>query len=109
MHSDSDRDLTAYIPTNFTDAGKLLGMFETRNAVECILLCVPLALAAISLSPFGLTGTIVMALCVLIPTGGFALIGVQDHSLFTFLRIYRLFRKSKGIRTYRGITWIHTR
>ena len=30
---------TYHIPVNFTDAGRLFGMFEIRNAMEAILLC----------------------------------------------------------------------
>ena len=47
-----------FIPTNYTDAGKLFGMFEIRNVIECVILCIPLVLLTILLSPFGITGTI---------------------------------------------------
>ena len=97
---------TVFIPTNYTDAGKLLGLFEIRNVIECLILCVPLALLTIWLSPFGLTGTIILVTVPVITVGGFALIGVQDHSLFTFLRIYTRYRKNKRILTYRGTQWI---
>ena len=97
---------TVFIPTNYTDAGKLLGLFEIRNVIECLILCVPLALLTIWLSPFGLTGTIILVTVPVIAVGGFALIGVQDLSLFTFLRIYTRYRKNKRILTYRGTQWI---
>lgn len=97
---------TVFIPTNYTDAGKLLGLFEIRNVIECFILCVPLALLTIWLSPFGLTGTIILVTVSVIAVGGFALIGVQDLSLFTFLRIYTRYRKNKRILTYRGTQWI---
>ena len=97
---------TVFIPTNFTDAGKLLGMFEIRNVVECFILCVPIALLAILLSPFGLTGTIILVTVLVISIGGFAMIGVQDYSLFNFLRIYNRFKKNKRIITYRGTQWV---
>ena len=32
---------TYYIPTNFTDAGRVMGLFEIRNMVESILLAGP--------------------------------------------------------------------
>ena len=95
-----------FIPTNYTDAGKLLGLFEIRNVIECLILCVPLALLTVWLSPFGLTGTIILVTVPVIAVGGFALIGVQDLSLFTFLRIYTRYRKNKRILTYRGTQWI---
>lgn len=97
---------TVFIPTNYTDAGKLLGLFEIRNVIECFILCVPLVLLTVWLSPFGLTGTIILVTVPVIAVGGFALIGVQDLSLFTFLRIYTRYRKNKRILTYRGTQWI---
>lgn len=97
---------TVFIPTNYTDAGKLLGLFEIRNVIECLILCVSLALLTVWLSPFGLTGTIILVTVPVIAVGGFALIGVQDLSLFTFLRIYTRYRKNKRILTYRGTQWI---
>lgn len=96
-----------FIPTNYTDAGKLLGMFEVRNVIEAAILCIPLTLLTIFLSPFGLTGTIITVVVLLVTIGGFALIGVQDYSLFTFLSIYRRYRKNKRIITYRGTKWIN--
>ena len=32
---------TYYIPTNFTDAGRVMGLFEIRNMVEAVLLTLP--------------------------------------------------------------------
>ena len=98
-----------YIPTNYTDAGKIFGMFETRHVVECAIVCIPTLILLILLSPFGLTGTIILCASVIVPLGGFTLIGVQDYSLFTFLRIHRRFTKRKRILTYRGFVWENKR
>ena len=98
-----------FIPTNYTDAGKLLGMFEIRNVVECAVLCIPLTLLCILLSPFGLTGTIILIMLLDITIGGFALIGIQDNSLLTFLRIYKRYKDNKRIITYRGTQWVKTK
>ena len=97
---------TVFIPTNFTDAGRLLGMFEIRNVIECAVLCIPALLLLMSISPFGLTGTIILCSAVLIPLGGFSLGGIQDYSLFTFIRLHRRFKKNKRILTYRGSKWL---
>lgn len=97
---------TVFIPTNYTDAGKLLGSFEIRNVVECAVLCFPLTLLCILLSPFGLTGTIILVMVLDISLGGFTLIGVQDNSLLTFLRIYHRYRTNKRIMLYRGTQWV---
>ena len=98
-----------FIPTNYTDAGKLFGIFEIRNVIECVILCIPLILLTILLSPFGITGTIIAVCVIVIPVGGFAMIGVQDYSLFTFLRIHNRFKKNKRILTYRGTQWVKTK
>ena len=95
-----------FIPTNYTDAGKLLGMFELRNVVECAILCIPLTLLCVLLSPFGLTGTIILIMVLDITVGGFALIGIQDYSLLTFLRIYKRHKDNKRILIYRGKQWV---
>ena len=100
-----DQTPIVYIPTNYTDAGKILGMFETRHVVECMIVCIPVLLLLILLSPFGLTGTIILCTVAVVPLGGFSLIGVHDYSLFTFLRIHRRFKKRKRILTYRGLLW----
>lgn len=97
---------TVYIPNNFTEAGKILGMFEIRNVAEALILCVPLVLLTMFLSPFGLTGTLITATVIVVAVGGFALIGIQDYSLITFFRLHRRWRKSRRILTYRGSKWI---
>ncbi len=100
-------NITVYIPNNYTDAGKIFGMFEVQNAVEALILSVPLVFLTILLSPFGLTGTLIIATVIMVTVGGFALIGIQDYSLLTFVRLHRRWRKSRRILTYRGIQWIN--
>lgn len=97
---------TVFIPTNYTDAGKLMGMFPIRNVIECAILCIPILLLCIFLSPFNLTGTIILCTVIVIPVGGFALIGLHDYSLFTFLYIYNRYKRKKRILTYRGLKWL---
>ena len=41
-----------------------------------------------------------------IAIGGFALLGVQDVSLLTFLHIYYRYRRNRRIITYRGTQWV---
>ena len=91
------------IPANYTDAGKLLGAFEIRSAAEAVLLRF---LVLLKLSPFGLTGTVILVSATCFTLGGFALTGIQDRSLLEFLRIYISFRKRRRILTYRGTKWI---
>ena len=94
-----------FIPTNYTDAGKLFGIFEIRNVIESAVICLPVLLLILAVTPFGLTGTIISMCVFLIPIGGFALLGIRDYSLFTFFRIYRKFKKNKRVIKYRGLIW----
>ena len=97
---------TAYIPTNYIDAGRLLGLFPVRNCIEAVAIGIPMALVFIILSPFNLTIKIVVCTAFIVPLCGFALMGVRDYSLLVFLRIYITWRKSKRILIYRGEQWI---
>lgn len=93
------------IPTNYTDAGKVLGTFEIRNVIEAFLLCIPLALFLLKISPFGLTGTVILVSVPCFTIGGFAIVGIEDNSFFTFIRIFNSFKKNRRILTYRGSKW----
>ena len=81
-----------FIPTNYTDAGKILGLFYPRNALEAVTLGVPLTLLILLSSPFSLTVTIFLCVTVVVPVCGFCLFGIHDYSLFTFIRIYLIWR-----------------
>ena len=98
-------DFTVYIPNNFTDAGRLFGVFELRNALECAALCIPLALLTLLLPLPGFTLRVMLCAALVIPAGGFALIGIHDDSLFTFLLLYCHWRRNRRILTYRGLQW----
>ena len=98
---------TIYIPCNYTDAGKLLGAFALRQVAECAAICLPLAAMVFLLCPLGLTGKIIVCAVLVVPAGGFALLGVQDNSLLTFARLYSRWRKNRRILIYRGTQWIH--
>ncbi len=98
-----------HIPTNFTDAGKLLGMFEIRNAVEAVVLAVPLFFSCFTALPFSLTMNLIITLLLVIPIGGFALIGINDDSLTVFLLTWRRWRRNRGVMTYKGMTLIRKR
>ena len=40
-----------HIPNNFTDAGRVMGLFELRNLVEAVLLALPALYLCIALLP----------------------------------------------------------
>ena len=93
---------TYYIPANFTDAGKILGIFEIRNLVEAVVLGIPLLFGCLAYLPFALTTKVIVTMIIFIPAAGFALIGINDDSLSRYLRTRWSFTKRKRILTYRG-------
>ena len=91
-----------HIPANYTDAGKLFGLFAIRNTIEAVLLAGPSIFFCLRFLPFAITTNLTIALVVGIPLGGFALIGIQDDSLSRFLVTWLRWRRGRGIITYRG-------
>ena len=93
---------TYYIPTNFTDAGRVMGLFEIRNLIEAVLLTVPILYLCLAFVPLPFTPKIIVTLTVLVPVGGFGLIGVSDDSLTRWLGCWLRWRKNRRIIFYRG-------
>ena len=93
---------TYYIPANFTDAGRVFGVFEIRNIVEALTLGVPIIFFCAYLLPFDVTTKIIVTMIGFIPAAGFALIGINDESLTRYLSAWRRWQKNKRILTYRG-------
>ena len=90
------------IPTNFTDAGKLLGLFEIRNTVEAVILALPLLYVGFNFIPGSLTLKIVAAMTLAIPVGGFAMIGIYDDCMTRFIRIWWTWFRNRSNLLYRG-------
>jgi len=95
---------TYYIPANFTDAGRIFGVFEIRNVIEALILGVPLLAACFRFLPFDLTTRIVVALVLFVPVAGFALMGISGDSLTRYMKAWMGWRKTRRIITYRGET-----
>lgn len=93
---------TYHIPVNFTDAGKLFGVFEIRNAVETVLLCIPILFLCLALLPLTLMPKIIVTMAILVPVGGFALIGIGGDSLTRWLKAWINWRKHRRMIFYRG-------
>lgn len=94
-----------YIPVNFTDAGRVFGLFELRNCIEAAVLAVPaigLCTLAAHFTPFSLTVKLIISLCLLVPVCGFALIGIRDESLSRFLFTYFRWRMNRRITLNKG-------
>ena len=91
-----------HIPSNFTDAGRLFGMFEIRNAVETALITVPVMFLCMTLLPFSLTANLTVTMFAAVPVGGFCLIGISDDSLTRWLGCWWRWRRGRRILFYRG-------
>ena len=72
---------TYHIPVNYTDAGKLFGLFEIRNVVEAVLIGLPVLALCARFLPLVITWKITVSLFFLVPTVGFALIGLKDDKI----------------------------
>lgn len=93
---------TYYIPTNFTDAGRVMGLFEIRNMVEAVLLAGPALYLCLTLLPMALTPKIIVTMVIVVPMGGFGLLGINDDSLTRWLGCWWRWRKGRRLISYRG-------
>lgn len=94
-----------YIPVNFTDAGRVLGLFELRNCIEAAILALPtfgLCSLIAHYTPFSVTIKLILSLCLLVPVCGFGLIGIRDESLSRFLCTYVRWRRCRRIAINKG-------
>lgn len=91
-----------HLPANYTDAGKIMGMFPIRNTIEALLIAAPLIYLGLAFLPFEITTRIMITLVAVIPTGGFALIGINDDCLTRFLGSWWRWRRGRRILTFRG-------
>nr|WP_300187525.1 hypothetical protein [uncultured Agathobaculum sp.] len=94
-----------FIPVNFTDAGRVLGLFELRNCIEAAVLALPtfgLCSLIAHYTPFSVTVKLILSLCLLVPVCGFDLIGIRDESLSRFLCTYVRWRRCRRIAINKG-------
>ncbi len=91
-----------HIPTNFTDAGRVMGVFEVRNLVEAVLLTLPVLYLSIVFLPLSLMPKIVVTLLIVAPLGGFGLVGISDESLTRWVGIWWRWRRHRRLITFRG-------
>lgn len=91
-----------HIPTNFTDAGRVMGLFELRNLVEAVIMTVPALYLCIAFLPFSLTTKVIVTLVIVEPLGGFGLIGINDDSMTRWLGCWWRWRKRRRIILFRG-------
>ena len=93
---------TYYIPANFTDAGRVLGLFALRNLVEAVILTLPILYLCIVLIPLSMTPKIIITLAIIVPSGGFALIGINDDSLTRWLATWWRWWRNRRCIMFRG-------
>ena len=91
-----------FIPTNFTDAGRVMGLFELRNLIEALILTLPALYLCLAFLPLDLTPKLIATLSVTVPLGGFGLIGISDDSLSRWLKSWLRWRGHRRIMYYRG-------
>lgn len=91
-----------HIPTNFTNAGKIMGIFEVRNLIEAIIIAAPILYLCISLIPLALTPKIIITLTLVVPIGGLGLMGIRDESLSRWLGFWWHWRCNRRMISYRG-------
>jgi hypothetical protein len=65
-------------------------------------LCVPLLAFLLFSLPFAITTNIILAAIIVVPLGGFSLMGIHDYSLLNFIRVYRKWRNERKILTFDG-------
>lgn len=91
-----------HIPTNFTDAGRVMGLFELRNLVETVIMTLPVLYLCLAFLPCELTTKIIVTLIIVVPLGGFGLIGINDDSMTRWLGSWMKWRRGRRIILFRG-------
>ena len=91
-----------YIPSNFEDSGKVMGVFGIRNVVEAGIFSLPFIFLDFKLVPVSLTMKIILSAIFAIPAGGFALMGINDDPLSLFMKMCFHWLKNRRIMEYRG-------
>ena len=67
-----------------------------------VILALPVLYFCLVLLPFELTTKITVTLIIVVPLGGFGLIGVRDDSLTRWVGSWWRWRKKRRLMTYRG-------
>ena len=91
-----------YIPTNFTDAGKVFGLFEIRNLVEAVMMSLPILYLCIDILPQALTPKIIITMSLVVPIAGFGLIGISGDSLTRWFTNWWRWRRGRRMIYFRG-------
>ena len=79
-----------------------MGLFELRNLVETVIMTIPVLYLCIAFLPFELTTKIIVTLIIVVPLGGFGLIGINDDSMTRWLGSWLKWRRGRRIILFRG-------
>lgn len=91
-----------FIPSNFEDSGKFLGLFGIKNVVEAGIFSLPFLYAVFKFAPASLTWKIILSSVFVVPIAGFSLMGINDDPLTVFAKNWLQWRKNRKILEYRG-------
>ena len=73
-----------------------------RNLVEAVLLTLPALYLCIAFLPLDLTPKIIVTLTIIVPLGGFGLIGISDDSMTRWLGSWWKWRDPAGLSYFEG-------
>ena len=102
-----DNEDTYFIPANFTDAGRVLGMLELRNCIEAVILAAPtlgICMLIAHQLVVSLTIKLIISLCLLVPVCGFSRIVIREDSLSRYLSVYFRWLRHRRIILNKGGT-----
>ncbi len=90
-------DTSLFIPPNFTDSGKILNTFKTRNFLEAVIFAgIPgYLLWETMFETLGMTTCLIITVFVCVPIMIFCIMGVNDDSLTIFLGHISSFLKNR--------------
>lgn len=90
------------IPTNYTDAGRILGLFPLRHLIETIFLVFPITILSIRYIQLPISPKIIVILTIVIPLGGFGLMGIDGDSLGQWIGGWWHWRRRRQQLFFRG-------
>lgn len=94
-----------YIPVNYKEAGGVAGgKLKTRNAIELLVLCGPLAYAEVQLLHFSIQTNLIIGMLTLIPLAALCAFGINGESLSQILFAYIRFRRNRRNLHYQSFT-----
>lgn len=94
---DEEEPQVYYIPGNYDEGGGVAGgRIKTRNFVELVVLCVPVAFLEYKFLPFSLQTNLIIFLVTIIPLAALCIFGINSESLSQILMdVFQFFTSVK--------------